>query len=634
MIILTVQNIEKAFGVNSVLSGASLALQSSRRLGLVGSNGSGKTTLLRILAGESQQDSGQITMARGLSIGYLAQQGMVTDGLTAWQELEQVFAPIFALEDKMRLLEAQMAEQHANEAAFAQLSRQYQAATDAFEEADGYAWRSAVQGVLTGLGFARAMWDQPVSVLSGGERTRLCLARLLLQKPDLLLLDEPTNHLDLAALSWLEQYLSSYSGSVIIVSHDRYFLDAVCTDIAELFLGQIEQYEGNYSRYQQLRAERMEVRLKAFEHQQKEIARQQQIIRQLRAYGRDKLIKRAQSREKLLDRMELLDKPQEEQQVRFRFHARRRTGDDVLMIEDLKKSYDGRTLFESLRLHMRAGDRIALIGPNGVGKSTLLKILMKLEQQDAGTIRYGANVDMGYYDQHQRNLAEDKTVLDSLWDEFPRMEQAELRSILGCFLFTGDDVFQPIHTLSGGERGRVALTQLMLRKDNFLLLDEPTNHLDMDSREVLEQALEDFPGTLLIVSHDRYFINRLSNRVLEMQQDGVTEYLGNYDDYVEKKRQMMSGMPNEDVPQMTKTAQDKEKKRDRQSRQAEKEKKARIATLEADIMALEETIAGLEASLATPEVYENPERARAVALKLRDEQDALAALYDAWAELS
>ena len=632
MIVLSVQNVQKAFGVSEVLCGASLVLQDGRRMGLVGVNGSGKSTLLKIIAGLESADGGSVTMARGTRLGYLAQQDMAMGGKTVWETLEDVFADIHEMEARLRALEEEMAERHGDEAAFARLSQRYASLTDAFEKAEGYAWRSAIQGVLSGLGFTRAQWNQPADVLSGGERTRLCLARLLLQKPDVLLLDEPTNHLDLEALGWLEGYLQGYRGAVLIVSHDRYFLDAVCTDVAELLFGQIEQYEGNYTRYLRLRAERFETRQRAYEQQRREIARQQAIIDRLKSYNREKSLKRARSREKVLEKMELLERPQEERQVRFAFTARRRTGEDVLMLRDVAKGFEGRTLFAGLNLHIRAGDRVALLGPNGVGKSTLLKIIVKEETADAGTVRYGANVDIGYYDQHQQRLHPEKTVLDELWDDFPQMEQSDLRTILGCFLFTGDDVFQPIRTLSGGERGRVALTRLMLQKDNFLLLDEPTNHLDMDSREVLEQALEGFPGTLFFVSHDRYFINRLADHVLEMRPDGVSLYLGNYDDYLEKKRQESQG-DTEAEAHRTRTAIEKEKKRDRQARLAEKEKRARTAQIEQAIEDAEKELAAREAALGLPEVYSDPARAKEAALALRAAQAALDRLYETWEAL-
>ena len=633
MIILTATEIRKAFGLNEVLCGASLTLQTGRCMGLVGANGCGKSTFLRILAEREHQDGGTISIAKGVKLGYLAQQAEIEPGLTVWGVLEKVFEPVFEMEARMRRLEEEMAEKHEDAEAFDRLGRQYAALTDAFEEAGGYAWRSSVSGVLAGLAFPRAQWEQDASLLSGGEQTRLCLGRLLLQKPDVLMLDEPTNHLDLSSLQWLEEYLKAYKGAVIIVSHDRYFLDAVCTDVAEMFLGRIEQYEGNYTRYQRLRAERFEARQRAYDAQQKEIAHQQAVIERLKSFNREKSLKRARSREKVLDKMELLERPQEEKQVRFSFDARRRTGDDVLIIQDLAKGYDGRTLFQHFDLHLRAGDRAVLIGPNGVGKSTLLRLIVKEQKADDGTIRYGANVDIGYYDQQQTGLHPEKTVLDELWDRFPQMEQSDLRSVLGCFLFTGDDVFQPIHTLSGGEKGRVALTRLMLEKDNFLLLDEPTNHLDMDSREVLEGALDDFPGTILAVSHDRYFINRIATRIIEMRPDGVSFYLGNYDDYLEKKRREVEGI-EERAPGVTRTALEKEKKRDRQAREADKQEKARIAAIEKEIADLEQRVADLEAQSALPEVYSNPERAKENALSLRQTRETLDAKYDLWAELS
>lgn len=631
MIVLSAQNITKSFGVNRVLKDASLTLQTGRRIGLVGVNGSGKTTLIKIIAGEDVPDSGVVSIAKNMRLGYLAQQAPEAGDCLVWEELERVFENVHEMENRLRAMEREMAVHHEEEAVYQKLLAQYAALTDAFEEADGYAWKSAIQGVLVGLGFARSQWDQKVNLLSGGERTRLRLARLLLQKPDILLLDEPTNHLDLAALSWLEQYLMGYKGAVVLVSHDRYFLDVVCTDIVEMLFGETEQYEGNYTRYLRLRTERFESRGRAYEQQNKEIERQKAIIARLRAYGREKHIKRARSREKLLDKMEKLARPQDEKQVRFSFEPKRRTGDDVLIIKGLQKSYGERVLFSDLSMHLRAGDRVAVIGPNGIGKSTLLKLIARELTPDMGTIRYGSNVDIGYYDQHQQHLHPEKTVLDEIWDDFPRMEQAELRSILGCFLFTGDDVFQRIQTLSGGERGRVALTKLMLRKDNVLLLDEPTNHLDMDSREVLEQSLEDYTGTLLSVSHDRYFINRLATCVIEMQPDGVRLYLGNYDDYMEKKKREAQGLPVEES--RSKTAIAKEKKRDKKTLEEQRAAKSQQEALERRIVDLEAETDKLGELLANPEIYQTPEISISTAQRMKAVQAEIESLYEQWAAL-
>ena len=627
MIILSAQHIAKSFGVNAVLRDVSLTVQQGDRIGLVGVNGCGKSTLMRILAGLDAQDGGEISLVRGLRVGYLAQQNMVTSGETVWNELQKVYEQVFAMEKKLRELEDEMAHAHTDAQRFAQLSADYDRLTQRFEEADGYSWKSMVSGVLNGLGFKPAQYDQCVDSLSGGEQTRLCLARLLLQKPDLLLLDEPTNHLDMETLQWLENYLAAYKGSVLVISHDRYFLDHVCTGIVEILMGSSEQYNGNYTRYIAQRQERFESRMRAYEIQQKEIERQQAIIARYRMFNREKSIRAAESREKALDRMEKLEKPVDERAIRFSFETRRRTGEDVLQLTEMSKSFGEKHLFHDLTLRVRAGDRVALIGPNGVGKSTLIKIIVGEEQPDTGFIRYGSNVDIGYYDQHQSTLHADKTVLDEIWDRFPQMEQSNVRGALGMFLFTGDDVFKPIHTLSGGEKGRVALTALMLRKDNLLLLDEPTNHLDMDSREVLEDALADFGGTIITVSHDRYFINRIANRIIEMQPDGVTEYIGNYDDYIERKNRPVAV---EAEAGKTKTELEKEKRREKLSRQALRQLKIRAQEAEKAVGVKEEEIAELEAQMADPSLYSDAQKSADVQRAYQKAQQALQTLYEQW----
>ena len=629
MIILSVRDLQKAYGGNAVLKHVNLTLQDGQRMALVGVNGCGKTTLLRILSGLEQPDAGSVSFARDVRVGYMEQQYAVHGDDTVFEEMQSVYAPVFAMEEKLRAIEQEMAG--ADEVTLKRLGDTYDRLSDAFEKADGYGWRSSIQGVLSGLGFRKEQFDQPARLLSGGELTRLSLARLLLQKPDLLLLDEPTNHLDLEALDWLENYLKEYRGTVLVVSHDRYFLDRVCTHVSELLLGTMEQYQGNYTDYMGQRAQWFEIRMRAWEQQQKLIAREEAIIARYKSFNREKSIKAAESREKRLEKIERLDRPQDERQVRFRFEAARRTGDDVLQIRDMQKSFGDRTLFTHVNLNLRAGDRVALLGPNGIGKSTLLKCLVGQEAPDTGAVRWGANVDVGYYDQKQESLHPQKTVLDEVWDDFPRLEQNQVRGALGLFLFTGEDVFMPISTLSGGEKGRVALTKLMLRKDNLLLLDEPTNHLDMDSREVLEDALENYEGTILAVSHDRYFINRFASRVAVLTEDGIQEYLGNFDDYQQKLLWEKSQSDRDPrFADMTRTEADKEKKKIRLAKEQMKALREAVKAAEQKVTDAEKALSAQEMVMATPEVYTNPEKAAAAAREYQRLREAQAAAYAAW----
>ena len=630
MILLSVQEVRKSFGAHEVLRKVSFSLQDGERMGLVGVNGSGKSTLMKIIAGEETADEGQVNLRKGLRLGYLAQQGDLSGEETVQEALESVFAPLRAMEAEMRSLEEEMALSGNDSETLRRLGSRYDALTRDFERQNGYGWRSAVEGVLAGLKL-RDFRDRKTALLSGGERTRLSLGKLLLTEPDLLLLDEPTNHLDLKSITWLEEYLSAYRGAVLVISHDRYFLDHVCGRMAELLLGTIETYSGNYTEYLEKRTEVYEVRMKAWEAQQKEIAREQAIIATYRRFNREKSIRAAESREKRLEKMERLERPREEGTVRFRFETRRRTGDDVLFLEELKKSYGRRVLFEGLNLHVRAGDRIALIGDNGTGKSSLLKCLVGEERPDAGVIRWGTGVDLGYYDQHQASLREDKSVLDEVWDRFPRMEQYEIRGALGLFLFTGDEVFEPVATLSGGEKGRVCLTELMLRRDNVLLLDEPTNHLDMDSREVLEAALADFEGTIIAVSHDRYFINRFADKVCVLEDGVLKEYLGNYDSYFAKVSR--DQLPDSETAGMTRTALDKEKKREREEKRRRKEAEDRLKETEERIARAEEESAGLEAVLADPETYKDPAKAAELTRAYHALREEITALYALWESL-
>jgi ATP-binding cassette subfamily F protein 3 len=601
-------------------------------MGLVGVNGSGKSTLLKLIEGALRPTEGSVSIARGASSGLLTQQADIRSDLSVADELARVFDPVRAMESRLRELERDMAGAHGDEASFARLSAEYARLTDRFEEAGGYEWPSRVQGVLAGLGFSNQRQAQPAHKLSGGEKTRLCLARLLLVRPDLLMLDEPTNHLDLNAIQWLEETLKKYTGTIIIVSHDRYFLNAVCDCMAEISMTRLTQYDGNYDAFTAKREAVLERQLKEYKMQRAEITRQQAIIARYRMYNREKSIRAAESREKRLSKMELVEAPVEEHKIRFSFEARRRMGDEALAAEDISKRFDGRLIFERFNLRLRSGDRVALIGPNGIGKTTLLKIIIGRLAPDSGYTRLGANVDIGYYDQHQDGLCPEKTAFDDVWDDFPKLEPGEVRSRLALFLLTGDEVFKPISALSGGERGRVALCKLMLRGDNLLLLDEPTNHLDMDSREVLEAALEDYAGTMLFVSHDRYFINRIADRVIEMDRGGVREYLGNYDDYIEKKRRGEAADDEDLIPAKTRTEMSKEKRRLRAERESKEALALKVKELEGSIHIREANLKKIEAELADPMTYRDIARAQELAREHSEIQEALGRLYDEWAE--
>ncbi len=627
MILISVQNVQKNFGAHEVLRDVTFSLQKGEKMGLVGVNGCGKTTLMRMITGELQPEAGMIHKSKDLRIGYLAQVDDIALSDTVWGALLRVFEPIIAMERRLLELEGELADSADDAERAVRLSGEYQRLLERFNQMEGYAYEGEMLRVLGGLGLKPEMHERLVGTLSGGERTRLSLAKLLLQKPDVILMDEPTNHLDLEAIEWLQNYLTDYKGSLLLISHDRYFLDRVCTSMGELLGGRMIKFTGNYTEYMRKRTADFETRMKAYNLQQKEIERERAIIERYRSFNREKSIKAAESRQKRLDKLERLEKPVEESQVRFSFDVRRRSGEEALEVKSLQKSFEGKTVFENVSFRLRTGDRVALIGPNGVGKSTLFKILMSRMTPDRGSVKYGTNIDVGYYDQHQQELNPGNTVLDEVWNSFPAMEQSKVRGALGLFLFSGDDVFETVGKLSGGERGRVALTKLMLKKDNLLLLDEPTNHLDMDSREVLEDALEEFPGTILAISHDRYFINRFADRVMVMNEDGVTEYLGNFDDYLEKRDRPQP--PAESMADgVTKTAQSKERKRDRQQSARIRELRALVKKAEEAIEENERRISELEEELAAPETYADADRMRAATEAYRAEQERTAGLYD------
>ncbi len=630
MIILSVQDIVKSFGIDEILKGITFSLQNGEKMGLVGVNGSGKTTLMKIIAGESNADSGQVHKNKDLKIGYLAQTDDIDENLSIYEAMIQLFEETIAKEKRIKDVEKELSHAKNDDEAI-RLADLYHRLNEEFMAIEGYAYEGEIKGVLNGLGFSEEYYPRLVKTLSGGEKTRLSLAKLLLQKPELILMDEPTNHLDLNALAWLEDYLIQYKGAIMLISHDRYFLDKVCNSMGEILNGRMMKFTGNYSEYQKKRAIDFDARMKAFTLQQKQIEREKAIIERYRSFNREKSIKAAESRQKRLEKIDILERPDEEKQINFKFEARVRTGEEVLKVHELSKSFDDRVLFKDLNFKLRAGDRIALIGANGIGKSTLFKIIMKLEEPDTGYTAFGANVDPGYYDQHHRSLHQNKTILDEVWDRFPKLNQSQVRGALGLFLFTGDDVFKPINQLSGGERGRVALTNLMLKQNNFLLLDEPTNHLDADSREVLEDALSDFKGTIIAISHDRYFINKFATKIMLMEDDGITEYLGDFDDYIEKKNRPVE--PNTENGGLSKTEIQKIKRRDKESKQRLKELKADFTNIEKAIIESENKCKELEMLLADPDTYKDNEKATELHKDYVAEQDKQHEMYDKMAEL-
>ena len=532
--ILSASHITKTFNGKAVLSDVSFHVEEHEKAAIVGINGAGKSTLLKIIIGELAPDEGLVTITRGKTVGYLAQHQEVHGNTTIYDTLMEVKLPVLQLEQRIRELELMMKSASGDK--LEKIMESYTRLSHEFDLANGYAWQSEITGVLKGLGFTEDEFKKPVSELSGGQKTRVSLGKLLLTHPDIILLDEPTNHLDMNSIAWLETYLLNYSGTVIIVAHDRYFLDRIAGRVIELDGGHATTYMGNYSDYSAKKAIVRAGQIRAWLNQQAEIRHQEQVIEKLRSFNREKSIKRAESREKMLAKIEIIDKPTDiDDEMRFTFEPAITSGNDVLTVTDLAKQFDGEKLFSGISYEIKRGERVAIIGDNGTGKTTMLKIINGILAPDAGEVRIGAKVHIGYYDQEQQNLDLDNTVFEEISDEYPEMNNTQIRSVLAAFLFTGEDVFKRIKDLSGGERGRVALAKLMLSEANFLILDEPTNHLDITSREVLENALNGYTGTVLCVSHDRYFINRTATRILDLTMGTVLNYIGNYDYYLEKK---------------------------------------------------------------------------------------------------
>ncbi len=588
--IVSCQNIEKSFVTGEVLRQANFYIEEHEKAALIGINGAGKSTLLKIITGEMQADAGQVILSKGMSLGYLAQQQDVSGELTIYETLLAAKQEILDMERRMRQLEQQMKLVSGTE--LDTLMETYTRLTHAFELNNGYACQSEVTGVLKGLGFPEEDFSKPLSTLSGGQKTRVALGRLLLTKPDLLLLDEPTNHLDMDSIAWLETYLVNYEGAVLIVSHDRYFLDRVVSKVIELENGITTVFQGNYTAYSQKKAILRRAAYNAWLNQQQEIRHQEEVIAKLKSFNREKSIKRAESREKMLEKIDRLDKPAE---VRADMHLhlvpRIQSGKDVLTVRNLSKSFDGNPLFTQQNFEIHRGERVAVIGNNGTGKTTLLKMITGLEEADFGSISLGSRVQIGYYDQEHQVLHPEKTAFEEISDAYPAMTNTEIRNLLAAFLFTGDDVFKQVKSLSGGEQGRLSLAKLMLSEANFLLLDEPTNHLDITSKEILEEALQEYTGTVLYVSHDRYFINQTATRILDLCNGTFVNYIGNYDYYLEKKDQLTKAY----APQQSKEPEALEEPSGSQlDWKAQKEAQARKRKIENALKKTEERIAELE----------------------------------------
>lgn len=612
MMIMQLNALSKSFGAEEILSNINLEIKSNDRLAIVGRNGAGKSTLLKIIADELSHDQGDIFKPKDLTIGYLPQHTTIESNQTIWNEMLTVFEHLLRQETELRNLEKEMKQASSlrNES-YERLLNDYDRLQQDFNTSGGYRYEADIKAVLSGLDFHSENYDMLVNELSGGQKTRLALGKLLLQKPKLLILDEPTNHLDIETLSWLESYLVNYPGAVVIVSHDRYFLDKTVSVIYEISHHQSKKYFGSYSKFLDQKEKDYEKELNEFVQQQSDIKKMEEFIQ--RNLARASTTKRAQSRRKQLEKMDKLDRPLgDESSASFSFQVNKRSGNDVLKVSDLAFQYDGDNefLFSNINLHMNRGDRIALIGPNGVGKTTLLKIIIGKLEQVNGNIQHGTNVQIGYYDQEQANLTSSKTVLQELWDEYPTIYEREIRTVLGNFLFSGDDVLKPVHSLSGGEKARLALAKLMMKKANLLVLDEPTNHLDIDSKEVLESALIDFPGSIIFVSHDRYFINKITDQVAEMQQDGLTIYLGDYDYYVEKQQEEIERAKLLEPEVIVETTNLKKLsfKEEKALQSEERRKQREINKIEKSIADLEDQLSELELEMTKPEVFQDHEK--------------------------
>ena len=635
--ILSCQNISKSFGTDEILKNVSFHIEENEKAAVVGINGAGKSTLLKIIMKQENPDEGEVTLAKDKTIGYLAQYQDVSGHHTIYEEVLDSKRDIIEMEERLRDMETQMNTLSGE--ALEQLLDTYHKLSHEFEQVNGYAYRSEVTGILKGLGFTEEEFDKKMSELSSGQKTRVSLGKLLVTKPDILLLDEPTNHLDIESIRWLETFLMNYKGAVLIVSHDRYFLDRVVSKVVEIFQHKGYVYQGNYSDYAKKKAAIRAAMIKQYYNQQREIRHQEEVIAKLKSFNREKSIKRAESREKLLDKIERIEKPTEDNtDIRIVLEPNVVSGNDVLKVEGLAKA--SLQLFSGINFEVKRGERVALIGNNGTGKTTILKIINELISPDAGTVTLGSNVHIGYYDQEHQQLHMEKTIFDEIADDYPNLNNTKVRNVLAAFLFTDDDVYKRIEDLSGGERGRVALAKLMLSDANFLILDEPTNHLDITSKEILEEALKSYTGTVFFVSHDRYFINQTATRILELTGETVVNYIGNYDYYLEKHDQMVALYVKkpEDEAQTEASVKETAQKVDWQTQKAEQARIRKIENAlkkaEEKIAELEEKIASIDAECAKPEVAVNSAKLGELTKQQSEYQEELEKQYEVWEELS
>lgn len=638
MIVLSCKNISKSYGIDEILKDVTLSINEWDRVGIIGANGEGKSTLFKILSKQLSFDDGEIFIDKNKTLGYLAQHLDLDTKNTLYNEMLLVFSDLIRLEEKLLDLENKMNEPYDESKAdyHNKIINDYNTSQELYSHRGGYTYKGEINKVLKGLGFSEEDFDKEISKLSGGQKTRVALCKLLLLSPDILLLDEPTNHLDLEAIEWLEEYLKSYKGTILVISHDRFFLDSVTNRTFQVINGHVNCYNASYTKFLELREKDYESQLKAYNLQQAEIKRQEAIIEKFRSFNREKSIRAAESREKALDRMEKIDAPDEEKgPAKIKFETSVKSGYDVLHAENLSKSFGDKHLFSNLSLDLKRGEKIALIGENGRGKTTFFNILMDKIKPDSGVKVLGTNVNIGYYDQEQSNLCEDKTIIDEVWDDFPELTTSQVRGALATFLFTGEDVFKTINKLSGGEKCRINLLKLMLSRSNLLLLDEPTNHLDILSREALEEAILSYDGTLIVISHDRYFLNKVINRIVELQEEGTTEYLGNYSYYVEKKLNPLRFEAYEELANgKTKTQLKEEKRKKREIEKEEKAKKLQIKKLEDEISKNEELLLALQEDLCKEEIYSNPSESERVNKEIKILEEKIEDLYIKWEEVN